>query len=107
MGKLLGANWRTSASGLLTVTAAVISTQPTLIAFLPHSVQVWVQGIAGLVAAISGAYFALMAKDRQVTGGVVQQTADGSVASRVSHESSTAIGDTDAATPNAWAGTGN
>jgi hypothetical protein len=80
MLKPFGASWRTSLSGLIAVTTTVIATQPALITFLPIAIQSWVRGIVGLIAAISAAYFALNTKDKQVTGGTVQQTAEGDVA---------------------------
>jgi hypothetical protein len=68
---LLGANWRTTLSGWITVLASAIAINPGLVAFLPESVRTYVTGMAGLMAVVSGGAFALNAKDKQVTGGSV------------------------------------
>jgi len=69
---LLGANWRTTLSGWITVLASSIAINPGLVTFLPESVRTYVIGMAGLLAVVSGGAFALNAKDKQVTGGSVQ-----------------------------------
>lgn len=97
MNKLFGANWKTSISGLVTVAATVISAKPDLIAFLPDSIEGTTSGIAGLIAAISAGYFALNTKDKNVTGGTVQQTASGNVA--VNSSQSSSVNDTITAMP--------
>jgi hypothetical protein len=69
MNTLLGANWRTTLSGWITVLASAIAINPTIVAFLPETLRSYVTGIAGLVAIVSGGTFAYNAKDKQVTGG--------------------------------------
>ncbi len=80
MTKILGANWPTTLSGGLFTVAIGITADPHLIAFLPASWQGSTQGICGLIALLSGGAFAYQAKSKNVTGGTVQQTADGAVA---------------------------
>ena len=80
MPKIIGANWSTTISGGLFTIAIAIAADPHLIAFLPASWQGWTQGICGLIAILSGGTFAYQAKSKNVTGGTVQQTADGAVA---------------------------
>lgn len=69
----LGANWRTTVSGSLFVVAGGIAARPDLVAFLPDGVRGYVVGGATLIAFLSGGTFAHCAKDKQVTGGSVQQ----------------------------------
>jgi hypothetical protein len=71
--KTLGANWRTSLSGLIAVAAVVINQSPQLISFLPGNTQNAINGWAGLIAAIAAGYFVINTKDKQVTGGTVVQ----------------------------------
>jgi len=71
MTTLLGANWRTTVTGWITVLASAIAMNPKLIAFLPEHVRESITGIAGLIAVVSGGTFAYAAKDKQVTGGNV------------------------------------
>jgi hypothetical protein len=78
--KIFGANWQTSVSGLIVIAAGVIYATPDLIAFLPDSFEPTIKGVAGLIAAVSAAWFAIKAKDKNVTGGSVQQTLSGDVA---------------------------
>lgn len=99
MKTLFGANWRTSTWGIVTLVATAIAFKPDLIAFLPDSVEGIVSGIAGLIAFLSGGAFVLNTKDKQVTGGTVQQTAEGCEASRLSTEQSSAVIDTQQARP--------
>ena len=68
MNTLLGANWRTTLSGWITVLASAIAINPGIVAFLPETLRSYVTGIAGLVAIVSGGTFAYNAKDKQVTG---------------------------------------
>lgn len=72
MNTILGANWRTTLSGWIAVLASAIAINPALVAFLPETVRNYVTGFAGIIAVISGGTFAAQAKDRQVTGGTVQ-----------------------------------
>jgi hypothetical protein len=78
LSKLFGPNWRSSSSGIATVvavtTAIAIHSDPSLIAFLPDQAEVYITGIAKLIAVVSGIIFALTVKDSAVTGGTVAQT---------------------------------
>lgn len=80
LSKIFGPNWRSSSSGIATVvavtTAIAIHSDPTLVAFLPDGLEVYVLGISKLVAVVSGIIFALTVKDAAVTGGTVAQTAE-------------------------------
>lgn len=80
LSKIFGPNWRSSSSGIATVvavtTAIAIHSDPTLVAFLPDQVEVYILGISKLVAVVSGIIFALTVKDAAVTGGTVAQTAE-------------------------------
>ena len=75
MNTLLGANWRTTLSGWITVLASAIAINPNIVAFLPETLRSYVTGIAGIVAIVSGGTFAYNAKDKQVTGGTVTNDA--------------------------------
>lgn len=99
MTKLLGANWRTTLWGGITVAATAITTNPLAITFLPDSIEGYVRGLAGVIALIAGGVFVANVKDKQVTGGVVQQTADGAVASRASQAESSSVIETQQAAP--------
>ena len=80
LSKIFGPNWRSSSSGIATVvavcTAIAIHSDPSLIAFLPDNAEVYILGIAKLVAVVSGIIFALTVKDAAVTGGTVAQTSE-------------------------------
>ena len=80
LSKIFGPNWRSSASGIATVvavtTSLAIHSDPTLVAFLPDIAEVYVTGIAKLVAVVSGIIFALTVKDSAVTGGTVASTVE-------------------------------
>lgn len=75
MNTVLGANWRTTLTGWITVLASAIAVNPSLISFLPESARSTITGVAGLIAVLSGGTFAYAAKDRQVTGGSVTNDA--------------------------------
>jgi len=91
MNKLLGANWSTTVSGAIFTLAIAIAADPKLISFLPDSWESTVQGICGLLAVLAGGTFAYQVKSKNVTGGTVQQTADGSVASPMSQRESASV----------------
>lgn len=91
MTKLFGANWRTSLWGYITLICAAIVAVPTVIDFLPDSIENYVRGFAGLIALVSGGAFVRNVKDKSVTGGTVQQTAEGQVASIGSQMSSSVL----------------
>jgi len=78
LSKIFGPNWRSSSSGIATVvavsTAIAIHSDPSLVAFLPDNAEVYILGIAKLIAVVSGVIFALTVKDAAVTGGTVAQT---------------------------------
>lgn len=103
MEKLLGANWKTAVSGIgagitsLLSVLATISLTPeaqAVIGFLSESQKVKV-AIGSAIAALAFKFWnSLMQKDKNVTGGTTQQTADGSVATRGSQDSSSAVMDT-------------
>jgi len=80
LSKIFGTNWRSSTSGISTViaitTAIAIHSDPSLVAFLPDTAEVYIVGIAKLVAVVSGIVFALTVKDAAVTGGTVASTAE-------------------------------
>jgi hypothetical protein len=80
LSKIFGPNWRSSSSGVVTVvavtTAIAIHSDPTLIHFLPDVAEQYINGIARLVAVVSGIVFALTVKDAAVTGGTVAQTSE-------------------------------
>lgn len=80
LSKIFGTNWRSSTSGVATViavtTAIAIHSDPSLVAFLPDSAEVYIIGISKLVAVVSGIVFALTVKDAAVTGGTVASTAE-------------------------------
>ena len=80
LSKIFGANWRSSSSGVIAVvavtTAIAIHSDPTLIHFLPDVAEQYSNGIARLVAVVSGIVFALTVKDAAVTGGTVAQTSE-------------------------------
>jgi hypothetical protein len=77
MNTLLGANWRTTLSGWITVLASAIAINPSIVAFLPETLRSYLTGIAGLVAIVSGGTFAYNAKDKQVTGVSTGKTGNG------------------------------
>jgi hypothetical protein len=80
LSKIFGTNWRSSSSGITTViavtTAIAIHSDPTLVAFLPDGLEVYIIGIAKLIAVVSGIIFTLTVKDAAVTGGTVPQTTE-------------------------------
>jgi len=80
LSKIFGPNWRSSSSGIATVvavtTAIAIHSDPTLVAFLPDNAEIYVLGIAKLVAVVSGIIFALTVKDANVTGGTIASTTE-------------------------------
>jgi hypothetical protein len=99
MNKLLGANWQTTLWGWITLLCGAIALYPNSVAFLPDDIEGYVKGFAGLIALVTGGAFAAKVKDKNVTGGTVQQTADGSVASHNSQMTSDAVSTTKEATP--------
>jgi len=82
MSKLFGANWQTTLWGGIFALSTAIATSPALVEFLPDAIEGWVRGLAGVIVAVSGLKFAKEAKSKDVTGGVVQQTASGAPAAK-------------------------
>ena len=80
LSKIFGPNWRSSTSGVATViaitTGIAIHSDPSLVAFIHDSAEVYIIGISKLVAVVSGIVFALTVKDAAVTGGRVASTAE-------------------------------
>jgi hypothetical protein len=80
LSKIFGPNWRSSSSGIATVvavtTSIAIHSDPSLVAFLPDTAEVYITGVARLIAIVSGIIFALTVKDAQVTGGTVASTTE-------------------------------
>lgn len=101
MSKLLGANWQTTIYGSLFALCVAIAGNPESVAFLPDGLEGYVRGTSSLIALAAGVKFAVEAKARRVTGGTVQQTTDGSEASRNAQEQSSAVLDTKTALPKA------
>jgi hypothetical protein len=91
MTKLLGANWSTTVSGVIFTLAIAIAADPKLISFLPDEWEGTVTGICGLIAVVAGGTFAYQVKSKNVTGGTVQQTSTGAVASIGSQEQSSSV----------------
>jgi hypothetical protein len=80
LSKIFGPNWRSSTSGIATVvavtTAIAIHSDPSLVAFLPDQAEIYIVGMAKLVAVVSGIIFALTVKDSNVTGGTIASTVE-------------------------------
>lgn len=88
LSKLFGASWQTSIWGYITIVAVTVAASPKLINFLPDSIEGFVSGVFGIIAAVTAVKFVQNTKDKNVTGGDVQQTAEGNVASPNSKSSS-------------------
>lgn len=78
--RLFGANFKSSAWGLVTLVSGAVALHPEYVVFLPDTIEGWVKGICGIIALITGSAFVLQVKDKNVTGGNVQQTLDGAPA---------------------------
>lgn len=83
MNKVFGANWWTTLWGFITVAAGAIAVRPEIIKFLPESWQSTISGVSLFITVVAGGVFSVGVKSKNVTGGMVQQTADGSVANPV------------------------
>ena len=66
--KWLGKNFKTSFWGGLTLIAVAINQAPTIIDFLPDSIEVIVRGISAVIAIICGIKFVSNTKDKTTTG---------------------------------------
>jgi hypothetical protein len=103
VSKLLGANWRTTVSGIGTAISsflavlATISLTPeaqSVIAFLNDSQKKQV-AIGSAIAALAFRFWnSLVQKDKNVTGGTTQQTATGAVATPLAQRESASVNDT-------------
>lgn len=85
--KILGANWQTTVSmiggvlmGALTWLSTLSYDQGSIAMIIPIEYKPLVTKIAGIAALILFAWNGIKQKDKNVTGGVVQQTASGAVA---------------------------
>lgn len=94
MHKILGANWVTTVLGWGAILAGSIAVKPDLVGFLPANMQPTIVGVCTLVAVVSAGGFAYQVKSKNVTGGVVQQTASGGVAPPDAQNRSASVQDT-------------
>jgi hypothetical protein len=103
MEKLLGANWRTTVSGIgagissLLAVLATLSLTPeaqSVIAFLNDGQKKTVAIGSAIAALVFRFWNSLVQKDKSVTGGTTQQTADGSIASTHGQEESSSVQET-------------
>jgi cytosine/uracil/thiamine/allantoin permease len=69
MVKVVGVNWRTTISGLVAVIATFVLSTPEAIDFLPDTVEHWLELCAKIAVVVAGGSFAILAKDKSVTGG--------------------------------------
>ena len=99
MTKLFGANWWTSLWGYVALTTAAIALKPDIIAFLPDAWEPTIVGVSAFITFVSGGVFVAGVKSKNVTGGTVQQTAGGAVASRSEQLESTSVAETKQALP--------
>jgi hypothetical protein len=106
MSKIFGANWKTSVSGIGSAIFGLL----TMLAALPYDLgnvatiisPEWKGKIVtvGIIATLAlRVWNSLQQKDKNTTGGTVQQTADGSVASRASQADSSSVIETQQAAP--------
>lgn len=108
MTKLLGANWKTTVSMIggvigaaLTFLSTVSYDQGPISLVIPVKYKPTVAFIAGTATLILWVWNGLQQKDKSVTGGVIQQTADGSVASNRAQTESSSVIETKQAMPKA------
>jgi hypothetical protein len=83
----MGANWKTTVSSIgavffsaLTFLSTVSYDQGPIAMVIPMKYKPYVGAIAGVAALILWIYNGVRQKDKDVTGGVVQQTVSGAVA---------------------------
>lgn len=99
MSKLFGANWQTTLTGgLQAVFSALVTGALTFPSNWHDPRQVGLFFLV-LVGTFFGITFAANAKDKKVTGGLVQQTADGAVAAHDAQMQSASVSDTKLAEP--------
>jgi len=70
----MNSNKGTSILGWVFAIAVAISTNPTLLAFLPESIGSVAHGVAGIIVAVAGGAFASSVKNKNVTGGKIAAT---------------------------------
>ena len=108
MEKLLGANWRTTISGVgagissLLAVLATLSLTPeaqSVIAFLNDGQKKTVAIGSAIAALVFRFWNSLVQKDKGVTGGTTQQTSTGAVASPAAQTVSASVNDTKQAVP--------
>src|SRR5437660_5108997 len=80
MARIFGANWTTTLSGYLTLMFAAIYTQPELIHWVPEPEQGIIWNISKYLAGAGFLTLVHQTKSKNVTGGNIQQTLDGSLA---------------------------
>lgn len=76
MVRVVGVNWRTTISGIITVLSGFILTSPEAIDFLPNAIQSYLELFAKISMIVAGGSFAILAKDKHVTGGVEAATSE-------------------------------
>ena len=69
MVKFVGVNWRTTTSGIVAVISGFILTTPEALDFLPDTIEHYLELFAKISMVIAGGSFAVLAKDKRVTGG--------------------------------------
>jgi cytosine/uracil/thiamine/allantoin permease len=74
MVKVVGINWRTTISGLVALISGFILATPEAIEFLPDTLERYLELFAKISVLIAGGSFAVLAKDKSVTGGVEAAT---------------------------------
>lgn len=94
MSKLFGANWQTALNGgLQALFTSLVTGTLTFPSDWSNPKQVALFVLV-VVGTFFGLKFAAAAKDKNVTGGNVQQTTDGSVASHMDQAQSSSVIDT-------------
>lgn len=74
MVKYIGVNWRTTMAGLVAVVSTFILSTPEALHFLPDTIEHWLELGAKIAVVIAGGSFAILAKDKSVTGGIEPAT---------------------------------
>ena len=77
LGKLFGASWSTALSGYITMFSFIIHEKPTIIHWIPEPFQSIIWNLSEWLFVGGIGAIALRAKDKNVTGGSVQQTLTG------------------------------
>jgi hypothetical protein len=79
---LLGANWKTSLSGYVTILAYFVHDKPQVIQWIPEPTKGILWNAAEWIFLGGFLAFAKQVKDKNITGGMTQQTASGAVADK-------------------------